>query len=125
MYENIIFAGKGKKLFSVTPTSAVINERKTFIAKCRILNVITGNIGFYRNDTLMLVNDSRTNITFTKDGDFYNVTMMIKNLTVNDSGTYRCSQIDVLTNDYAAVTLTVKGKVIFRCFKHWNCISFT
>ena len=116
MCKNIIFAGKGKKLFSVTPTSAVINERKTFIAKCRILNVITGDIGFYRNDTLMLVNNSRTNITLAKDKDFYNVTMMIKNLTVNDTGTYRCSQIESLTNDYAAVTLTVKGKVIYSLF---------
>ena len=86
------------------------------MAKCRILNVITGDIGFYRNDTLMLVNNSRTNITLAKDKDFYNVTMMIKNLTVNDTGTYRCSQIESLTNDYAAVTLTVKGKVIYSLF---------
>ena len=48
----------------------------------------------------------------TKDKDFYNITMVIRNLTLNDSGTYRCSEKDVLTNDYADVTLTVKGNVI-------------
>ena len=106
------FLGKGKKLFSVAPTSAVINEKKLFIAKCRVLNVIRGNIGFYRVDTLTQVNNNRTNITMTKDKDFYNITMVIRNLTLNDSGTYRCSEKDVLTNDYADVTLTVKGNVI-------------
>ena len=106
------FSGKGKKLFSVAPTSAVINEKKLFIAKCRVLNVIRGNIGFYRVDTLTQVNNNRTNITMTKDKDFYNITMVIRNLTLNDSGTYRCSEKDVLTNDYADVTLTVKGNVI-------------
>ena len=55
------FSGKGKKLFSVAPTSAVINEKKLFIAKCRVLNVIRGNIGFYRVDTLTQVNNNRTN----------------------------------------------------------------
>ena len=100
----------------MTPKSAIKNEGKTFIANCRVIVEFGGNIVFYRDNRTVITNDHRTNITNTQDKDFRNITMVIRNLTVNDSGTYRCSEEGVRTNDYAQfVTLTVKGEVARIC----------
>ena len=104
----------------VTPKSAVKNEREIFVAECRVIIVFDGDIVFYKDNGTVMTNDNRTNITVKQDKDFRNVTMVIRNLTVNDSGTYKCGRRNVLTNDDAtAVTLTVKGEgsciCIFEC----------
>ena len=96
----------------VTPKSDIKDENETFVAKCRVIIVFSGDIIFYKDtDRTVMTNDSRTSITVKEDKDFRNITMVIKNLTVNDSGTYKCGRKDVLTNDsIVAVTLTVKGE---------------
>ena len=71
---------------------------------------------FYRDNRTVMTNDDRTNITITQDKEFRNITMVIRNLTVNDSGTYLCSEKGVSTNNYTQfVTLTVKGEVARIC----------
>ena len=56
----------------VTPGSAVKNERVTFVAKCYNRTVMT--------------NDNRTNITVIQHKYFRYVTMVIQNVTVDDTG---------------------------------------
>ena len=100
----------------VTPKSAVKNEREIFVAKCQVLLMFVGDIVFYKDNRTVMTNNNRTNITVKQDKDFRNVTMVIQDLTVKDSGTYKCGKRDVLTNDYAAaVTLTVKGEGSCPC----------
>ena len=56
-----------------------------------------------------IVNKTRTKITLRKGSEFRKLTMTIVNLTVNDSGTYRCTE-EKLTNEKASVNLKVNGK---------------
>ena len=54
---------------------------------------------------------SSTKITLRKGSKFRNLTMTITNLTVSDSGTYRCTE-EKLTNHKASVNLKVNGKCL-------------
>ncbi len=96
----------------MTPKSVVKNEGETFIAQCRVIIVYGDDIVFYKdNRTVMTKNNNRTNITMTQDKNFRNITVVIRDLTLNDSGTYLCGKKDVLTNDYdAVVSLRIKGE---------------
>ena len=96
----------------MTPKSVVKNEGETFTAQCRVIIVYGDDIVFYKdNRTVMTKNNNRTNITMTQDKNFRNITVVIRDLTLNDSGTYLCGKKDVLTNDYdAVVSLRIKGE---------------
>ena len=107
------FVGERKEPIVLTPISAVKNEREIFVAKCHVIPMFDGYIVFYKDNRTVMTNNNRTNITVKQNKDFRNVTMVIQNLTVNDSGTYKCGKRDVLTNDYAAAVTLVFGHLHF------------
>ena len=85
------------------------NEGETFVAECRVAISIPGQIVIFKeNSGIKVVNKTRTKLTLTKGSTFRNLTMTITNLTVNDSGTYRCTE-EKLTNHEASVNLKVDG----------------
>ena len=106
-----LFSGRGKNPVVVIPSNTVErNEGETFVAECRVVTSITGKIVFFKeNSNMEIVNKTRTKITLRKGSKFRNLTMTIANLTVNDSGTYRCTE-QKLTNQKASVNLKVNGK---------------
>ena len=108
---DIIVIGKGKEPFLITPKVAYRNEGQTITVECRVISVFGPNIGFLRENRMVITNDSRTTIVIKSDDNFYNLTMMIRNLNINDSGRYQCSETDGLTNHYASLNLTVKGEI--------------
>ncbi len=97
----------------VTPKSVVNkNEGETFLAQCRVIIVYGDDIVFYKDNRIVMTkNNNRTNITMTQDEHFRYITVVIRNLTLNDSGTYQCGKKGVLTNDYdAVISLRIKGE---------------
>ncbi|XP_046851912.1 hemicentin-1-like [Xenia sp. Carnegie-2017] len=96
--------------FKVFPSGEVIlNENEDFMAICRVDVFIRSNIAFYKeNPRREVINNERTNITISRNPQYRNVTMKIRNVNINDSGTYRCSEKNALSNEYAAVTLNVR-----------------
>ena len=88
------------------------NEGETFVTECRVVISIPGQIVFFKeNSGIKIVNKTSTKITLRKGSKFRNLTMTITNLTVSDSGTYRCTE-EKLTNHKASVNLKVNGKCL-------------
>ncbi|XP_046854221.1 hemicentin-1-like isoform X3 [Xenia sp. Carnegie-2017] len=96
--------------FKVFPSGEVIlNENEDFMAICRVDVLIRDNIAFYKeNPRREVINNERTNITISRNPQYRNVTMKIRNININDSGTYRCSEKNALSNERAVVTLNVR-----------------
>ncbi|XP_046851907.1 peroxidasin homolog [Xenia sp. Carnegie-2017] len=101
----------GDDPFNVFPSGDVIlNENEDFMVICRVDVSIRDNIAFYKeNPRREVINNERTNITISRNPQYRNVTMKIRNININDSGTYRCSEKNALSNERAVVTLNVRG----------------
>ncbi|XP_046854227.1 neural cell adhesion molecule 1-like [Xenia sp. Carnegie-2017] len=102
--------GDNFDLFKVFPSGEVIlNENEDFMAICRVDVLIRDNIAFYKeNPRREVINNERTDVTISRNPQYRNVTMKIRNININDSGTYRCSEKNALSNEYVAVTLNVR-----------------